>query len=83
MGKAATKAKNKYNDANYDRISLSVPKGKKDEMKAFVEDCGYVSMNQFVVDAIEFYKEAVLRDMKKNEEADQEILKKREGNGSE
>ena len=83
MGKAATKAKNKYNDANYDRISLSVPKGQKDELKAFVEDCGYPSVNQFVVDAIEFYKEAVLRDMKKNEEADREIMKKREGNDSE
>jgi len=79
MGKSATKAKNKYNDANYDRISLSVPKGQKDELKAFVEECGYMSMNQFIVDAIDFYKEAVLRDRKRNEEADQEIMKKREG----
>lgn len=30
MGKTATKAKNKYNSLNYERIVLSVKKGKKD-----------------------------------------------------
>lgn len=69
--------------ATLDEIRIRFQKGKKDELKTFVEDCGYSSMNQFVVDAIEFYKEAVLRDMKKNEKADQEIMKNREGNDSE
>lgn len=59
MGNSATRAKNKYNGANYDRISLSVPKGQKDELKTFVEDCGYASINQFVIDAIEYYKNVV------------------------
>ena len=52
MGKAATKAKNKYNDANYDRISLSVPKGKKEEYKKMAETAGK-SLNQFIIDCIE------------------------------
>jgi len=72
--------------ATLDEVRIRFPKGQKDELKAFVEECGYCSMNQFVVDAIEHYKEAVLRDMKKNEEADREIMKKRdeaEGNDPE
>lgn len=52
MGKAATKAKNKYNGANYDRISLSVPKGKKEEYKAKAEAKGK-SLNQYIIDKIE------------------------------
>lgn len=74
------KESNKNYLAKLDEIRTRFPKGKKDELKAFVEECGYPSMNQFVVDAIEHYKEAVLRDMKKNEEADRKIMKKREGN---
>ena len=77
------KEANKKYLASLDEIRIRFPKGKKDELKGFVEDCGYPSMNQFVVDAIEYYKEAVLRDMKKNEEADQEIMKNREGNDCE
>ena len=52
MGKASTKAKNKYNDANYDRISLSVPKGKKDEYKQLADEAGK-SLNQFIIDCVE------------------------------
>jgi len=74
------KEANKKYLASLDEIRIRVQKGKKEELKAFVEECGYPSMNQFVVDAIEYYKEAVMRDMKKNEEADREIMKKREGN---
>lgn len=53
MGKASTKAKNKYNAENYERISLSVPKGKKDEYKAAAEAAGYYSLNKFIIDCIE------------------------------
>lgn len=55
MGTSATKAKNKYNDANYDRVSLVVPKGKKEEYKAIAESYG-MSLNQFIMTAIEAYK---------------------------
>lgn len=52
MGKAATTAKNKYNDKNYDRITLVVPKGKKEEYRRLAEAEGK-SLNQFIIDKIE------------------------------
>ena len=51
MGKAATKAKNKYNAENYERISLSVPKGKKEAIKAHADSQGE-SVNSFINRAI-------------------------------
>lgn len=52
MGKAATRAKNKYNAENYDRISLSVEKGRKDIIKAHAESKGE-SVNAFINRAID------------------------------
>lgn len=52
MGKAATKAKNKYNAENYERISLNVDKGEKDKIKAHAESMGE-SVNGFINRAIE------------------------------
>lgn len=52
MGKAATKAKNKYNAENYERISLNVVKGQKDIIKAHAEAQGK-SLNSFINEAIE------------------------------
>ena len=52
MGKAATTAKNKYNDKNYDRINLVVPKGKKEEYRQRAEAEGK-SLNQYIIDCIE------------------------------
>jgi uncharacterized protein (DUF1778 family) len=51
MGKAATKAKNKYNAENYERISLNVPKGEKDKIKEHAEAMGE-SVNAFINRAI-------------------------------
>lgn len=62
-----------------DEIKIRVPKGEKDKLKSFVEEVGYPSMNQFIVDAIEYYQEAVLRDVKENQKRDEEIMKNREG----
>lgn len=52
MGKPATKAKNKYNAENYDRISLFVPLGMKKEYKKRAEAVGK-SLNQYIIDCIE------------------------------
>ena len=52
MGKASTRAKNKYNTENYERIALTVPKGKKAEYQKQAEACGK-SLNQFIIDRIE------------------------------
>ena len=56
------KESNKKYLAKLDEIRIRFPKGEKDKLKAFVEEYGYISVNQFVVDAIEFYKEAVIRE---------------------
>lgn len=47
MGKAATRAKNKYNAENYERISLSVPKGQKEAIKIHAEANGE-SVNGYI-----------------------------------
>lgn len=77
MGKAATKAKNKYNNNSYDRINLVVPKGQKDEIKAFVEECGYSSVNSFIVDAIEHYTKAVQEEQARLAKLDETIMENR------
>lgn len=51
-GKASTRAKNKYNAANYDSLRIIVPKGKKELIKAHAEAKGE-SINGFVNRAIE------------------------------
>ena len=51
MGKAATKAQNKYIAKAYDRINLVVPKGDKDKIKAHADTQGE-SVNGFINRAI-------------------------------
>ena len=46
------KASRKYNENNYDRLYITVTKGKKDEYKVLAELQGK-SLNQFIIDAIE------------------------------
>lgn len=52
MGKAATRAQNKWIEKTYDRINLTVPKGKKEEIKAYAESKGE-SVNAFINRAID------------------------------
>lgn len=47
MGKASTKAQNKYIAKTYDRINLTVPKGRQADIKAFVEERGE-SVNGYI-----------------------------------
>lgn len=49
--KAQQKAVNKYMNANYDRINLTIPKGKKDIIKAHA-DSKKESVNAFINRAI-------------------------------
>ena len=58
-GTAATKAKNKYNAANYDRLSPCVRKGKKDRYRAAAEAAGY-SLNEFMEKAMDTLAEQIL-----------------------
>lgn len=52
MGKASTRAQNKYILKAYDRINLTVMKGQKDIIKAHAEERGE-SVNGFINRAIE------------------------------
>lgn len=52
VSKAQQKAVNKYMAANYDRINLTVPKGKKDTIQAHAETQGE-SVNGFINRAID------------------------------
>lgn len=46
------RASRKYNENNYDRLFITVPKGKKDEYKSKAEAEGK-SLNQYIIDCIE------------------------------
>lgn len=52
MGKASTRAQNRYIAKAYDRINLTVPKGKKDILQAHAEAQGE-SVNGFINRAID------------------------------
>lgn len=52
MGKTSAKVKNRYNEKAYDRISLVVPKGQKEIIKAHAESQGE-SVNGFIQKAIQ------------------------------
>lgn len=58
MGKAQTKAQNKYINKVYDRINLITPKGKKEQIKANADSHGE-SVNSFINRAID---ETIARD---------------------
>lgn len=51
-GKASTRAKNKYNAANYERISLVVQKGEKDKIREYAEGKNE-SVNHFLKRSID------------------------------
>lgn len=53
MGKASTRAQNRYIAKAYDRINLTVPKGMKDYIKAHADVFDGGSMNGFINRAIE------------------------------
>lgn len=61
-GTAATRAKNKYNAANYDRLYPYVAKGRKAVYEEAAKAAG-VSLNDFIISAIE---EKIERDKMKD-----------------
>ena len=52
MGKASTKAQNKYINKKYDRINLTIDKGKKEIIKAHADSYDNGSVNAFINRAI-------------------------------
>ena len=49
---ASTRAKRKYNEKAYDRLTMNIKKGRKDEIKTIAEQQGQ-SLNAFVLSAID------------------------------
>lgn len=71
VSKAQQKAVHKYVKANYDRMELTVPKGRKDEIKAHADSRGE-SVNGFIGRAI---SETMERDKATPPAGDSEIFK--------
>ena len=63
-GTSATRAKQKYNTANYDRLYPYVPKGRKSVYEEAAKSAG-ISLNDYVVRALD---EKIDRDSKEQEE---------------
>lgn len=61
MGKASTRAQNKYIQKTYDRVNLTVPKGEKETIQAHAATMGE-SVNAFIKRAI---RETMERDKEK------------------
>lgn len=51
MGTARTKASNKYRDKTYDRISVQVKKGQREELKNIAAQLNE-SLNAFIIESI-------------------------------
>lgn len=52
VSKAQQKAVNKYVKQNYDRVNVTMPKGKKDEYKLHAQSKG-MSLNAYIIGLIE------------------------------
>ena len=46
---------NKYNKMKYDRVTIMLPNGKHAELKAIAKSEG-MSVNKYIISAIEYYK---------------------------
>lgn len=49
---ASTRAKRKYNEKTYDRLTMNIKKGRKDELKTIADGQG-LSLNAFILTAID------------------------------
>lgn len=61
IGKAATKAKNKYNAKSYDRLYPYVQKGKR-EIYMRAAQAGNISLNAFIEQACDRYAEELMKE---------------------
>ena len=52
VSKAQQKAVNKYVKQNYDRVNVTMPKGRKEEYKAYAQSKG-MSLNAYIISLIE------------------------------
>lgn len=53
MGRTSSAVKNRYNNKNYDRITIMTKKGSKDRYKAYAEKRGKKSLTALIVELLE------------------------------
>ena len=53
MSKTSSQVKNRWNEKNYDRITIMAKKGKKEEWKQKAKDNGFSSLNSYLIDCID------------------------------
>ena len=51
MSKPTAEVKNRWNNAHYDRVTITVPKGEKERIKAYATSQGQ-SMNALILDLL-------------------------------
>ena len=51
--KTSSGVKNRWNEKNYDRITIMAPKGKKDEWKEIALKNGFRGLNGYIINCIE------------------------------
>jgi hypothetical protein len=51
--KTSSEVKNRWNEKNYDRITVMAPKGKKDEWAEIAKQKGFKGLSGYIIDCIE------------------------------
>lgn len=59
---AAQAQATKRHEEKFDKITIRLPKGEREEWKAFVDEYKYPSMNDFIRDAMELYRKSIIED---------------------
>lgn len=50
--KTSSEVKNRWNEKNYDRITVMAPKGKKDEWSKIAKEKGFNGLSGFIIDCV-------------------------------
>lgn len=51
--KTSSQVKNRYNEKNYDRITIMAKKGNKEKWLKLAKEKGYKGLNGYIIDCIE------------------------------
>lgn len=50
--KTSSEVKNRWNEKNYDRITIMAPKGKKDEWSKIAKEKGFKGLSGYIIDCM-------------------------------
>ncbi len=51
--KTSSEAKNRWNEKNYDRITVMAKKGKKEEWSKMAKEKGFKGLSGYIIDCVE------------------------------